>query len=175
MAAGCPHLRHLNIAWVTDIDDAAVSLLAEHCPLLAHLNAHGCTKLSDATAASLSAHLPKLRALNVGLSRVSDAGLAHLARGACARSLEAVHVGMCPVTAAGLRGLLASAPNLRVLNVGEVKELSDSELEAWMVRAARDRHGCHACGLGRGRRALRSARVACAPRAMLARAALDRL
>jgi len=68
--------------------------------------------VTDATLESLAAGLPELRFLSLADTRVTDAGLAHVAR---LTGLEELHLDNCPVTDAGV-AQLAPLSHLRILD-----------------------------------------------------------
>jgi hypothetical protein len=92
-----------------NITDVGVGKIAESGSNLECVDLHGCSAVTDISMTSL-AQCPKLRTLRVGLTQLTDAGLARLVEGC--RALETLNVGGTGLTDTGLRTIAQGCPQL---------------------------------------------------------------
>lgn len=105
MAAGCPHLSHLNIDDCSVLTDVSVYALAAHCTQLVDL--------------SLSFN-----------ENITDASLIALAHAAAAHTLQAVHLRWCELLiGACVREFSLYCPLLHTLSVPVRRENNEDVLE----------------------------------------------
>jgi hypothetical protein len=100
-------LREIQLIYCKQLDGAVVLVIAEHCPLLEKV---ACPSgKSDAAVARLVQGCPQLSYVNIGESRVADAGLTALAMHCV--ELKHMYLYKCPsITTQGLRVVAERCP-----------------------------------------------------------------
>ena len=123
IALHAPRLRHLGLAGVAAVDDAAVGRLARACAHLGSIDLSACPKVGDGALRALAARggASQLHTLHLFLcTGVSGAGVAAVGRG-CPRLTTLDLTGSGGATDEALFSLR----NLRALGVGGSERVSD--------------------------------------------------
>ncbi|GBF94798.1 hypothetical protein Rsub_07970 [Raphidocelis subcapitata] len=150
--SGLSRLSSLSLRGCKRITNSGLEALQSNTQLQS-LNLHGCRRISDRGLAVL-VHLP-LRALSLGLTRVRDEGMAHLAKLTQLTELHCTNEELtdegiahlsrltelntlalrdcCEVSGDALQALLPSLPHLAHLNLCKNWEFGDEQLSRCVV------------------------------------------
>jgi len=116
LLAQCRHLSVAYLRGLSGVTDTVVSVLATTARHLTHLDLGGCVQVGDLGLESLSRHCPGLLSLSLARTRVTDAGLAALARATCRNRLQELRIDSCRnVSDDGVEILLDGVTSLRIL------------------------------------------------------------
>jgi F-box/leucine-rich repeat protein 2/20 len=75
IAAGCPRLSSLGLAYCSIVTDAGLEKIAAGCSSLSSLNLVSCRNVTDVGLEKIAAGCPRLASLNLTDCNVTDAGL----------------------------------------------------------------------------------------------------
>lgn len=136
-------LEELEIAYCANIDDDAISHLAQLAPNLSSLNLYGCFKITD-KALQMLGTLPTgehsvLKKLNLSMCRnITDAGIKALLEGKknCSKTLETLQLYDCTrVSNQGIVLIGEKCSSLKFLEVFGLDGLDLNGLETFLSRA----------------------------------------
>lgn len=129
LGANCPYLKVLNIADARNVTDDGLKHIAKGCPRLEVLDLSWCRKISDWAVTKMARQLPKLREVGLSETKVSDHGIAELARNC--KQLEILHLARCiDITDSGVDRIIQHcSERLTSLNLASCHNVSDGYVE----------------------------------------------
>ncbi|XP_032673255.1 F-box/LRR-repeat protein 20-like [Odontomachus brunneus] len=119
------NLRMLQVTHFTAFSDEQLISAALSCPQITYVNISGCYNVNDAGLAAITT-LPKLEYLYINLlTNITDKSLKNLA------NLKEFECHSCPlITDDGIRNILASSPQLQLLNLSKCSSITNATYEA---------------------------------------------
>jgi hypothetical protein len=125
----CPRLRVLNIANARNITDDGVSALAKGCSRLEVLDMSWCLRVTDLSISKVSSNMRCLREVGLSETRVTNCGIADLARN-CSE-LEALHLARCmQISNEGAESIVKYChKRLTTLNIASCHNVTDACVE----------------------------------------------